>query len=258
MRWIALALVAMSGVLVASSADAAQLYTVSLKSLGGADTVTFTARFSDQYVVDVGDSGYQVAGVAYQGWNQAINDPTALPTVGPQFWRIDVGQYTYGVPATDEFGPFYEYENEETGEYRKLMGPALLMKDGRVVGFSASSAIYNYQTPVLVLYTNDPAPFVVDGYSREARLQYMGGYIDIKEPAQFAGGQGFRIGDFWLADTPGWVPPGPIPSASGIWDYENSTVVITSIPEPSGWALMILGFGAAGVALRRRQHIFAA
>lgn len=30
-------------------------------------------------------------------------------------------------------------------------------------------------------------------------------------------------------------------------------VQLTAVPEPSGWALMLLGFGAVGVALRRRE-----
>lgn len=32
----------------------------------------------------------------------------------------------------------------------------------------------------------------------------------------------------------------------------------TSVPEPATWAMMILGFGAVGFALRRRRHAFAA
>jgi hypothetical protein len=37
-----------------------------------------------------------------------------------------------------------------------------------------------------------------------------------------------------------------------------STNVGGAIPEPSTWALMILGFGAAGAGLRRRRGVYAA
>jgi hypothetical protein len=38
-----------------------------------------------------------------------------------------------------------------------------------------------------------------------------------------------------------------------ISDFAPDNANIASVPEPGAWALMILGFGAAGVGLRRRQ-----
>jgi hypothetical protein len=40
----------------------------------------------------------------------------------------------------------------------------------------------------------------------------------------------------------------------GTFELDNSTLTISAIgaPEPASWALMILGFGAVGAALRRR------
>ncbi len=35
---------------------------------------------------------------------------------------------------------------------------------------------------------------------------------------------------------------------------ENATISIAGIPEPAGWALMIAGFGVAGMTLRRRTR----
>lgn len=40
-------------------------------------------------------------------------------------------------------------------------------------------------------------------------------------------------------------------------DIAKYGVSITTVPEPGAWALMILGFGAAGAALRRRRPILA-
>lgn len=41
----------------------------------------------------------------------------------------------------------------------------------------------------------------------------------------------------------------------GTWDYANSTAVLSGVPEPTTWAVMIVGFGMTGAAIRlaRRQ-----
>lgn len=41
----------------------------------------------------------------------------------------------------------------------------------------------------------------------------------------------------------------------GTWDFAGSTA---AIPEPSTWAMLITGFGLAGVAIRRRRQPLAA
>ena len=35
--------------------------------------------------------------------------------------------------------------------------------------------------------------------------------------------------------------------------YQNGWVVISSVPEPGTWALLITGFGLTGAAMRRRR-----
>ncbi len=42
-------------------------------------------------------------------------------------------------------------------------------------------------------------------------------------------------------------------SFAGLW-----TDIATGVPEPTTWALMLSGFGLAGVALRRRRVALAA
>ena len=50
------------------------------------------------------------------------------------------------------------------------------------------------------------------------------------------------------------------PGASGWGQADNITLapVAGAVPEPATWAMMILGFGAAGATLRRRRQAFAA
>jgi hypothetical protein len=49
---------------------------------------------------------------------------------------------------------------------------------------------------------------------------------------------------------------GPAPAADFLVD--RAYIVAGDVPEPASWALMIMGFGAAGVMLRRRQAAVAA
>ncbi len=43
-------------------------------------------------------------------------------------------------------------------------------------------------------------------------------------------------------------------SSSANIDNINVTAVRGAVPEPATWAMMIAGFGAVGVAMRRRQR----
>ncbi len=36
----------------------------------------------------------------------------------------------------------------------------------------------------------------------------------------------------------------------GTWDYANSSAVLSGVPEPATWAIMIVGFGMTGAAIR--------
>lgn len=69
------------------------------------------------------------------------------------------------------------------------------------------------------------------------------------------GGEGWRAD---LAFALGSIfQPGTYQSLAGSSDWGVGTMVISlseSVPEPSTWALMILGFGAVGGALRTRRE----
>lgn len=45
----------------------------------------------------------------------------------------------------------------------------------------------------------------------------------------------------------------------GTWDYANSSAVLSGVPEPATWAIMIIGFGMTGAVIRTaRRHRAAA
>jgi hypothetical protein len=54
----------------------------------------------------------------------------------------------------------------------------------------------------------------------------------------------FKIGTFALSTT----AQNSLPNRP----FDNYSVTIAAVPEPASWALMILGFGVAGAAVRRR------
>jgi hypothetical protein len=40
----------------------------------------------------------------------------------------------------------------------------------------------------------------------------------------------------------------------GTWDYANSSAILTGVPEPTTWAIMIIGFGMTGAAIRSARR----
>lgn len=40
----------------------------------------------------------------------------------------------------------------------------------------------------------------------------------------------------------------------GTWDYANSSATLTGVPEPTTWAIMIIGFGMTGAAIRSARR----
>lgn len=45
---------------------------------------------------------------------------------------------------------------------------------------------------------------------------------------------------------------------SGAWDYANSSVILSGIPEPATWAMIIVGFGLTGSIIRASRRRCAA
>ncbi len=43
--------------------------------------------------------------------------------------------------------------------------------------------------------------------------------------------------------------------STGYWSVDNIVIGPSAVPEPAAWALMLAGFGALGVKLRRRRTL---
>lgn len=86
-------------------------------------------------------------------------------------------------------------------------------------------------------------------------VQLAGNTMTAVIPLSLLPSNGFLPDQYRFTVWTHYAPLGPIgaPDHSGIADF-SSTVVPAAIPEPSTWALLIAGFGAAGMAMRRTRR----
>lgn len=88
--------------------------------------------------------------------------------------------------------------------------------------------------------TSAPAIKIADGQVTNTNMWLK----RIGWPLLLSGGNGFLIGSDVSSLT-----------VRGTWDFAGSSVVqLDPIPEPSAWALLIVGFGATGAMLRAGRH----
>lgn len=86
--------------------------------------MTLTAHLSCDYVVNWGDTGYQVAG-------SVLHTGPGYGAVGD--WQVAASGYGWGPDgALDNQSPFFTYNG--AGDDFALSGPYLVIKDGKVVG----------------------------------------------------------------------------------------------------------------------------
>lgn len=70
-----------------------------------------------------------------------------------------------------------------------------------------------------------------------------------------SGGNGTSSGLFTFQGGGGTISSFSLASSSNSFEIDN--VAVTAVPEPAAWAFMILGFGAVGATMRRRQRVTA-
>lgn len=80
------------------------------------------------------------------------------------------------------------------------------------------------------------------------QLTYFDGVKTVARTLAYDGQRGFQTADLGLRSIQ-WFS---INAQTQIDDITVSAPTVAGVPEPTTWALMIMGFGAAGYALRRR------
>jgi hypothetical protein len=106
---------------------------------------------------------------------------------------------------------------------------------------------------------SDNEVFTTDPHLDYPGLAFLSGgsafntYFDGTDGPPGTGGDGYACG------FAGYCEIGPgVPGTSGLDGPDpihsiDFTLTLTSVPEPATWALMLLGFGGMGAALRRRR-----
>jgi predicted amidohydrolase YtcJ len=104
---------------------------------------------------------------------------------------------------------------------------------------------------------------------RDGKIEAVGTAVNVPAGAQSIDGRGLSVYpgmidagtnldtfalNYGSASAARLYTTGPIPKLPGL----GSSLSTAAIPEPASWALMIVGFGAAGAILRRRRGLVAA
>lgn len=134
-------------------------------------------------------------------------------------------------------------------------GGALLYGNYEYVNTLNGNAFFSSSTPdpracLTTSVTRQPCS---NGY-KESSSQFHSAQFD---PAAFGGAPvtfdlGYTLETAWLGDFAG---PPPLVSLLNRLDWEGTMSVTygyQAVPEPGAWAMMLVGFGAIGAAIRRR------
>jgi hypothetical protein len=238
-RWFGLAAAFVAGCGLAGSASASYLYDVNVTGhvLGElpsctpnvlntcvdpnvqvGDIIRLTARFTSAYVIP-GDPFNNTAGLY------------PLPASGPSFWRADIDGLTWTTKDNiDDGHDIIYYPPDAPAGPGILSSPSISFADGHVTGLQ-SAQLSSFGPPAVQLPTLQLSGFCVQ-------------YPCTPSPTTFGLTAGFgSYGDFY--NSQGFY---------GTWDFADSIVTVTAVPEPTVWAMMIAGFGAIGVGLRTRRR----
>ncbi|MBS0333864.1 MAG: PEP-CTERM sorting domain-containing protein [Proteobacteria bacterium] len=83
------------------------------------------------------------------------------------------------------------------------------------------------------------------------------GYTFDADPIADAFG-GFDLGDQSVGGYQFFLGRGdadnPFQTILAVGDYDAAAATFTGVPEPAAWSLMIVGFGALGLGLRRNRR----
>jgi hypothetical protein len=188
----------------------------SATSINGADSVVTSGSASATWAsADAGSISF-----SNYGWNFSVNDPTTTETSSNLTQGRGGDDWTYTFTATQN---------------------------------GAISLAYN----VTVASGN---PFGLWGWSID--WSGTGGGLPVSNPfdptasgvftRSILAGQTYTLG---LNGNPNVGFSGPSGNYAGAMNGAFDWQITTSVPEPTAWTLMIVGFGLAGVALRRHRRV---
>lgn len=244
MRRIIGAAVAACALLWAGAAGAATYYEITLRgqlvsersdssihntgidpNLAVGDYLVMKARFSSDRLVEWGNHGYSMVG--FYG----------LPTTGEEYWRVEgPGGMVWRTRDDQNDGQviFQDWQDNT----RNIRYPAIAIQDGKVLGVGGKM----YES------SGSSRPMLKMGYTMGSGFKdCYHECVEYFEPGSFSSQFAISAGDGYYSNfynSQGF---------DGVWDFDGS--VVAMVPEPSTWAMMIVGFGLVGAGLRRPLRI---
>jgi hypothetical protein len=208
------------------------------------DTLTLTATFDSSTLINWGSSGYQIASV----YSNHLTGTPLLTISGPDGLWYGINDVQDGHTAAYTLNAnYYQPDGTHVVNSLQIGQPVIILNGSHAAGITGD----------LVPTGTSTIPILNLGYISPGSETITGGLgSPISDQTNFptlTPNPGFTIlaGGFEYGNTT------PSPGFSGVWDFADSTVTTLGVPEPAAWALMILGVGLAGGALRRQRRIAA-
>jgi hypothetical protein len=141
-----------------------------------------------------------------------------------------------------------------TGRFGSVTGQATIQLSSAVNYFGLWGSALDGQNTV-ALYSNDT---LVGSYALQSILESSPGFNSGYRGNPVGGGNSGEEYAFFnfVSDTP-FNRVGLIQNAGGGFEFDNLTIgtaLVSATPEPSTWAMLLLGFGAIGYCLRAKRN----
>jgi len=193
-------------------------------TLSAGNTVVLEMGFNDQHVFAWGSAGFSIA----SGFMSII-----APGV----------EWTSNDDLIDGW-PFFAYTNDDPEGPFVLRFPAIAFKDGKVVGVLGDLYPLDDRPLFLPGSATSVDSFLTEERDEDGNLIVSSYYGPVELSAAFQIQEGY--GNYGNTNRS--------PGFNGIWDFAGSSVTLDGVPEPASWAMMLVGFGLAGTAIRLRHR----
>lgn len=123
-----------------------------------------------------------------------------------------------------------------------------------ISSINAAGKIFTLESGFFTSAWNDGATLLVEGFASGSLLFSTTSVLDTSGPSFLSfGWTGLDEVQFSIS---GGTPSG-LPGSGDYFAVDNLNMSVNVVPEPEAWTMMILGFGLAGTAMRRRRTALA-